>query len=64
MQKEIFILENYVFLKHEKFNNNCFLSSLKNLKGLDMIHLFSIALRVRLKFLLKDVKIMKINLGF
>ncbi len=32
-----FILDNYVFIKHDKFKNNAVIASLKYLKGLDYI---------------------------
>lgn len=36
-KKSIFILESYIFLRHEKFFNKSILTTLKNLKGLEMI---------------------------
>ena len=36
-KKKKFILENYIFLKHDKFINRGVLSSIQNLKGMDMV---------------------------
>ena len=36
-KKKKFILENYIFLRHDKFNQKGVLSSIQNLKGMDMI---------------------------
>jgi len=63
-KKEIFILENYVFLKHEKFNNNSFLSSLKNLKGLNMILPFFDSSQSEIKFFIKRCKDNENKFGF
>jgi len=63
-RKKEFILNNYIFLKHDKFLDKKILSSLNYLKGLDMILPFSESSQYEITNFIKKCKENENTLGY